>query len=99
MVGRADGSELELAGLIAGPQENQPEAIVERRLQVEARRVEARRGGPNAERAVIGAMVGIKPAEIADLCGVKENTVHKWMERFRTLYRADEESIGGSARS
>lgn len=88
---RPDGSVVEISGLVAAPEREQPERAVEAREEVARIKEVASGMGPNVERAVIGVMVGIPPARVAELCGVKVNTVHKWMERFRIVYRASED--------
>lgn len=92
---RSDGSTIELSEIISGPAESQPEKVCERREEVAMIREAARGQGMDTEIAVVGAMVGFRPAEIAEQRGVEVNTIHQRMSRFRTLYRADEE--GGNA--
>lgn len=85
----SEGDTVSISDRVAGPEAERPDRIVEGRLELEDLLNQAGEAGERIEVSVVGAMVGWKPAEIADKYGVKANTVHKWSERFRTIYRAD----------
>ena len=76
--------------VVSGPEADRPERILEDREELEGLLETAKAFGLNAWRVIVGGMVGLSPAEIAEVYGVEVNTVHKWKSRFVLLYRAEE---------
>ena len=84
-----EGRATPVADRIAGPECERPEYISERKEDLEEALEIAREEGVRMELIAVATMVGVRPAELAEQYGVEVNTVHKWGERFRTLYRSE----------